>query len=186
MHKVLVIIMLGEAVAPIRLSLIVLKITDVDPLELDLYFERFINEHREQMPDFDIDFSWDERDDVTDYIFKRYGKEHTTLLATYSTFKGKSIIRELGKVVGLPKAEIDKIIDNPTATGRSIMNLAKPIFKYGKKIEGFPNYLSIHAGGVLISEKPLNYPHRSPINAERFPRHSFRYVSWRRIGFSQI
>ncbi|MEL6988836.1 MAG: PHP domain-containing protein, partial [Bacteroidota bacterium] len=84
-----------------------LHITDVDPLELDLYFERFINPHRTSPPDFDIDFSWDERDDVTDYVFKRYGKEHTALLATYSTFKGKSIIRELGKVFGLPKADID-------------------------------------------------------------------------------
>jgi len=73
-----------------------LGITDVDPLELDLYFERFINPHRSSPPDFDIDFSWDERDDVTDYIFKRYGHRHTALLATYNTFKGRSIIRELG------------------------------------------------------------------------------------------
>ena len=63
-----------------------LNITDVDPLELDLYFERFINPHRSSPPDFDIDFSWNNRDDVTDYIFKRYGKENTALLATYNTF----------------------------------------------------------------------------------------------------
>ena len=76
-----------------------LYITDVDPLELDLYFERFINPYRSSPPDFDIDFSWDERDDVTDYIFKRYGHQHTALLATYNTFKGKSTIRELGKSI---------------------------------------------------------------------------------------
>ncbi|TVQ49930.1 MAG: PHP domain-containing protein, partial [Saprospirales bacterium] len=63
-----------------------LYITDVDPLELDLYFERFINPHRTSPPDFDIDFSWNERDQVTDYVFKRYGEEHTALLATYNTF----------------------------------------------------------------------------------------------------
>ncbi len=133
-----------------------LFITDVDPMDLDLYFERFINPHRSSLPDFDIDFSWDERDDVTDYIFKRYGKEHTALLATYNTFKGKSIIRELGKVLGLPKADIDLIVNEPQATDKH-HPFAKHIFKYGKYIEGFPNYLSIHAGGILISEEPLNY-----------------------------
>ncbi|NNE26705.1 MAG: DNA polymerase III subunit alpha [Saprospiraceae bacterium] len=133
-----------------------LFITDVDPMDLDLYFERFINPHRTSPPDFDIDFSWDERDDVTDYIFKRYGKEHTALLATYNTFKGKSIIRELGKVLGLPKADIDTVVNEPLAKEKH-HPFAKHIFKYGKFIEGFPNYLSIHAGGILISEEPLNY-----------------------------
>lgn len=133
-----------------------LYITDVDPMDLDLYFERFINPHRSSPPDFDIDFSWDERDDVTDYIFKRYGKEHTALLATYSTFKGKSIIRELGKVLGLPKNDIDIIVNEPMSTEKH-HPFAKHIFKYGKFIEGFPNHLSIHAGGILISEEPLNY-----------------------------
>ena len=134
-----------------------LGITDVDPLELDLYFERFINPHRTSPPDFDIDFSWDERDDVTDYIFKRYGREHTALLATYNTFKGKSIIRELGKVVGLPKSDIDVIVDHPLDTDRH-HPFGKHLFRYGKMIEGMPNYLSIHAGGILISERPL-YEH---------------------------
>jgi len=131
-------------------------ITDVDPMDLDLYFERFINPHRTSPPDFDIDFSWDERDDVTDYVFKRYGKEHTALLATYNTFKGKSIIRELGKVLGLPKADIDLIVNQPHASEKH-HPFAKHIFKYGKLIEGFPNHLSIHAGGILISEEPLSY-----------------------------
>jgi len=122
-----------------------LYITDVDPLELDLYFERFINPHRSSPPDFDIDFSWSDRDDVTEYIFNRYGIEHTALLATYNTFKGKSIIRELGKVFGLPKKEIDVIVDEPLASQKH-HPYAKYIFNYGKKIDGFPNYLSINAG----------------------------------------
>lgn len=133
-----------------------LYITDVDPLELDLYFERFINPHRTSPPDFDIDFSWSERDDVTEYIFERYGRNHTALLATYNTFKGKSIIRELGKVFGLPKADIDTIVDEPLAADKHHA-FARHIFHYGKLMEGFPNYLSIHAGGVLISERPLYY-----------------------------
>lgn len=89
-----------------------LFITDVDPLELDLYFERFINPRRTSPPDFDIDFSWDERDDVTDYIFKRYGREHTALLATYNTFQYAAAVRELGKAFGLQKSDIDYIVDN--------------------------------------------------------------------------
>ncbi|MCL4107774.1 UNVERIFIED_CONTAM: hypothetical protein GTU68_027159 [Idotea baltica] len=171
-----------------------LYITDVDPLELDLYFERFINPHRSSPPDFDIDFSWDERDDVTDYIFKRYGREHTALLATYNTFKGKSIIRELGKVLGLPKADIDLIVRNPLA--KELHHpFAKHIFKYGKLIEGFPNYLSIHAGGIIISEEPINYytplqlmPKGFPIThfdmygAEDLAFHKFDVLSQRGLG----
>lgn len=171
-----------------------LYITDVDPLELDLYFERFINPHRTSPPDFDIDFSWDERDDVTDYIFKRYGKEYTALLATYNTFKGKSIIRELGKVVGLPKADIDMIVNYPNEPEKH-HHFAKHIFKYGKMIEGFPNYLSIHAGGILISERPLSYhtalqmmPKGFPIThfdmygAEDLEFHKYDVLSQRGLG----
>jgi len=89
-----------------------LRITDVDPIELDLYFERFLNLKRKSPPDFDIDYSWKERDEVTEYIFKRYGRQHTALLGAMSTFKGKSIIRELGKVYGLPKSEIDALVES--------------------------------------------------------------------------
>ena len=159
-----------------------LNITDVDPLELDLYFERFINPHRTSPPDFDIDFSWDERDDVTDYIFKRYGKEHTALLATYNTFKGKSIIRELGKVFGLPKADIDLIVDYPMDTDRH-HHFAKHIFRFGKLIEGFPNYLSIHAGGILISEKPLNYHTALQLMPKGFPIVHFDMYGAEDIGY---
>lgn len=159
-----------------------LYITDVDPLELDLYFERFINPHRTSPPDFDIDFSWDERDDVTDYIFKRYGKEYTALLATYNTFKGKSIIRELGKVFGLPKTEIDTIVDEPLATEKHHA-LAKHIFRFGKRIEGFPNYLSIHAGGVLISEKPINYFTALQLMPKGFPITHFDMYGAEDLGF---
>ena len=90
-----------------------LRITDVDPIELDLYFERFINPKRTSPPDFDIDYSWKERDEVLDYIFKRYGHAHTALLGAMSTFRDKSIYRELGKVHGLPKGEIDAFLKHP-------------------------------------------------------------------------
>ena len=159
-----------------------LFITDVDPLELDLYFERFINPHRSSPPDFDIDFSWDERDQVTDYIFKRYGTEHTALLATYSTFKGKSIIRELGKVLGLPKADIDCIVNEPMAEHKH-HPFARHIFHYGKMIEKFPNYLSIHAGGVVISQQPINYHSALQMMPKGFPITHFDMYHGEDMGF---
>lgn len=133
-----------------------LKITDVDPIELDLYFERFINPKRTSPPDFDIDYSWKDRDDVQDYIFKRYGREHTALLGTMSTFKGNSILRELGKVHGLPKEEIDELIKNPNdeLNKNSITKRIKDLIP---QLMNFPNLRSIHAGGILISEKPITY-----------------------------
>ncbi|HVB02911.1 MAG TPA: DNA polymerase III subunit alpha [Chitinophagaceae bacterium] len=131
-----------------------LRITDVDPIELDLYFERFLNPYRTSPPDFDIDFSWKDRDEVIDYVFKRYGRDHVALLGMYSTFQRSAIIRELGKVFGLPKAEIDALVDNPRALlGED--RFQKQILRYGKLLENFPNHLSIHPGGMLISEKPI-------------------------------
>ena len=190
-----------------------LRITDVDPIELDLYFERFINPKRSTPPDFDIDYSWKERDQVLDYIFKRYGHAHTALLGTCSNFRERSMMRELGKVYGLPKAEIDALAGQrrqwqqtveeswPEADYHSGLNgwparkfamgdkdpgekapgekapggmvslqagregqagraggpdaLTEKIFAMAARLDGFPNLRSIHAGGVLISEKPI-------------------------------
>ncbi|SDL84359.1 DNA polymerase III subunit alpha [Pedobacter antarcticus] len=134
-----------------------LRITDVDPIELDLYFERFLNAERSSPPDFDIDYSWDEREDVQDYIFKRYGREHTALLGTMSTFKDRSIIREIGKVMGLPKSEIDGFTDPSLAAVNRDNNTFKKIMTIYELMGKMPNQRSIHAGGVLISEEPITY-----------------------------
>ena len=131
-----------------------LRITDVDPIELDLYFERFINLFRKNPPDFDIDFSWRDRDDITQFIFKTF--KHTALIAVYNTFKYKASIRELGKVFGLPKLEIDKLSRGDFDV-KKIDQLSKLVLIYSKLIQGFPNYLGIHAGGILISEQPIHY-----------------------------
>jgi len=128
-----------------------LHITDVDPIGLDLYFERFLNPHRTSPPDFDIDFSWRDRDEIIDYMMKRYGRNHTTLLGMYPTFQYNAIVRELGKVFGLPKAEIDHL----AAKGYSEDKIQRTILRYGKLLQNFPSGLSIHPGGILISEKPL-------------------------------
>jgi DNA-directed DNA polymerase III PolC len=161
-----------------------LRITDVDPIELDLYFERFLNPYRTSPPDFDIDFAHNERNQVTDYIFKRYGLQKTVLLATYNTFKGKSIIRELGKVFGLPKPEIDAIARNSDLfSGQERGKIADLIFKYSKELENMPNYLSIHAGGILISEKPISCYTATDLPPKGFPITHFDMFAAEDMGF---
>jgi DNA polymerase-3 subunit alpha len=131
-----------------------LGITNVDPIALNLYFERFINPYRPEPPDFDIDFSWDERDEVITYVRERHGKEQVGLLCSYQTFKGKSTVRELGKVLGLQKKEIELILREPLAQKKH-HPAASQIFKHGKRILGLPSHLSMHSGGIIISDYPL-------------------------------
>jgi DNA polymerase III alpha subunit len=128
-----------------------LRITDVDPIELNLYFERFLNPHRTSPPDFDIDFSHTDRDEVMDYIFKRYGKKQVALLGAYSTFQRDAIIQQLGKVFGLPKDEYKQL----QKTGVAADTIQALILKYGKLLYNFPNIMSLHPCGMLISEKPM-------------------------------
>lgn len=131
-----------------------LRITDVDPIELDLYFERFINLYRKNPPDFDLDFSWTDRDDIIKFVFKSF--KHTALITVYNTFKYRSSIREIGKVFGLPKTEIDVLIKG-NEHQKQLDRIASFVLQYSRYIQGFPNYLGIHAGGVIISEKPIHY-----------------------------
>lgn len=133
-----------------------LRITDVDPLELDLYFERFMNEHRSSPPDFDIDFCWKERNEIIRYIFSRF--EHVSLLGSYVTFQKRAVIREIAKVFGLPKEEIDQLVETlrPLSLEHPNETLHKLVLNYASYIHGLPNYLSIHAGGILISRKPIH------------------------------
>ena len=131
-----------------------LRITDVDPIELDLYFERFINLYRVNPPDFDIDFSWRDREEMTQYIFDTF--QNAVLLGTYVTFKHRGVVRELGKVFGLPKSEIDLLAEGRYQPSK-LDEVSRLVLKYGELIKGMPNYLSIHASGILISEKPVHW-----------------------------
>lgn len=158
-----------------------LRITDVDPVDLDLYFERFINESRTSPPDFDIDFSWNERDDVIRYIFEKHGTAHTALLATYSTFQSRAVIRELGKVFGLPKAEIDLLVDNRKHPDTPD-HITKLIYNYAQRIHDFPSHLSIHAGGILISEKPIYYYTATNLPPKDFPITQFSMLEAEDLG----
>lgn len=173
-----------------------LKITDVDPIELDLYFERFINLYRQNPPDFDIDFSWQDRDQIIQYIFDKYGEEHTCLQATYTTFQLNSALRELGKVYGLPTAEIEELSAMVTdGKTKQLEKLQEEIVFYAGQLINFPRNLSIHASGILISSEPIfNYtatshpPKGFPIcqfdmyNAEDLGLYKFDILSQRGLG----
>ncbi|HZE84060.1 MAG TPA: PHP domain-containing protein, partial [Puia sp.] len=128
-----------------------LRITDVDPIELNLYFERFLNPHRTSPPDFDIDFSWRDRDEVIDFIFKRYGKRQVALLGSYPTFQWDAIIQQLGKVFGQTPEDIRRL----QRTHVPEDNDQRLILKYGVLLKNFPNSLSIHPCGIIISEEPM-------------------------------
>ena len=156
-----------------------LRITDVDPVELDLYFERFINLYRKNPPDFDIDFSWMDRDDVTRFIFKRF--PNSSLLAVYNTFQYKAVVRELGKVFGLPKHEID-VLSKGKFDIKKLDQLNKLVLRYGALIQGFPNYLSIHAAGILISEKPIHYYTATFMPPKGYPTTQFDMIVAEDVG----
>lgn len=130
----------------------ILGITNVDPIELNLFFERFINAFRNSPPDFDIDFSWKDRNAVTAYIFSKY--KNSALMGTYVTFKRKAVARELGKVFGLPKENIDKLSDGYFSYNH-LDELEKLVLRYSSLIEGFPNYLSVHSSGIVILQKSV-------------------------------
>ncbi|MCW9036350.1 DNA polymerase III subunit alpha [Altibacter sp.] len=156
-----------------------LRITDVDPIELDLYFERFINLYRKNPPDFDLDFSWKDRDDITAFIFRRF--KNTALLTVYNTFKYKASVRELGKVFGLPTLEIE-LLSKGEYTYKELDKLSRLVITYSKYIQGFPNYLGIHAGGILISEKPIHYYTATFMPPKGFPTTQFDMVVAEDIG----
>lgn len=156
-----------------------LRITDVDPIELDLYFERFINLYRKNPPDFDIDFSWTDRDDVTEFIFREF--KNTALLTVYNTFKAKAAIRELGKVFGLPKSEID-MLSSGDYNYQKLDQLSQLVVRYSSLLIGFPNYLGIHASGILISEKPIHYYTPTFMPPKGFATTQFDMVTAEDIG----
>lgn len=156
-----------------------LFITDVDPMELDLYFERFINLYRVNPPDFDIDFSHRDRPIMTEYIFNRF--KNVALLGTYVTFQARGVIRELGKVFGLPKDEIDNLCDGNFQAGR-LDTIATLVLRYTQLLQGMPNYLSIHAGGILITEKPVHWFSATNMPPKGFPTTQFDMVIAEDVG----
>ncbi|MBA4495273.1 DNA polymerase III subunit alpha [Paenactinomyces guangxiensis] len=149
----------------------VLKITDVDPIRYHLLFERFLNPERISMPDIDIDFNYERRDEVIRYVMEKYGKDRVAQIITFGTMAPRAAVRDVGRVMGVPYREVDqaakmipgspgmtldraiqmeprlKQLYNNPRTGRLLHTVSK--------VEGMPRHASTHAAGVVISQAPL-------------------------------
>jgi DNA polymerase-3 subunit alpha len=147
-----------------------LRITDLDPLEYDLLFERFLNPDRISMPDIDIDFCMRRRGEVIQYVADKYGRDHVAQIITFGTLAAKAAIRDVGRVMGLPYAKVDRIAKLVPDMTRSLAEVAKEdplrsevardpevakIIEVGSRLEGLTRHASVHAAGVVITPGEL-------------------------------
>ncbi len=145
-----------------------LGITDLDPIEHDLLFERFLNPERVSMPDFDIDFCMENRDRVIDYVAERYGRDSVSQIITFGTMAAKAVVRDVGRVLGHPYGFVDKIaklvpfdlkmtLERALAESQDLRQLhesndeVRELIEMGRKLEGLARNASKHAGGVVIA-----------------------------------
>ena len=165
-----------------------LKITDIDPIKYNLLFERFLNPERISMPDIDIDFCYERREEVIDYVKRKYGADHVAQIITFGTMGAKLAIRDVGRVLDIPYNKVDKIAKEiPNALGMTIdkaletnPNLkamyeqdqeTKTIINISKELEGMLRHASTHAAGVVISKNPIDeyvplYKHQDAISTQ--------------------
>jgi error-prone DNA polymerase len=136
-----------------------LGITAVDPIGMDLLFERFMSEGRKEIPDVDVDFAHQDREKVIQYVYDRYGRTHAAMAAEVVTYHTRSAIRDVGKAIGLTIAQVDAIAKEFDAresldgvTGEGIGGL---LIALCKRIDGFPRHMGIHSGGMVITRDPL-------------------------------
>jgi len=170
--RIMNMMMLGRGSAANSLVAYCLGLTQVDPLEHNLFFERFLNLGRSSPPDIDLDFSWKERDSIVKYVFDKYGSDRVAMISTTVTFRARSAFREVAKVFGISEAEISEYSQYiPWTSAENLPHLAekfpearhlkfndepwKTIVNIAQKIAGFPRHLSIHPGGVVISPEPI-------------------------------
>ena len=149
-----------------------LRITDVDPIKYNLIFERFLNPERVTMPDIDIDFCIRRRQEVIDYVGRKYGEDHVVQIVTFGTMKAKAAIRDVGRVLNFPYAEVDNIakqvpfdpkmtLDKALVLSKGLADLyngderVKELVDMARKIEGMPRNASTHAAGVVITKRPV-------------------------------
>ncbi len=150
-----------------------LRITDLDPIPYNLLFERFLNPERISMPDIDVDFCQDRRDEVIKYVTQKYGQDHVTQIITYGTMMAKGVIRDVGRVLDIPYAEVDKVaklvpnklnisLKEAMEQEPKLKELAKKeprmaeLMEIALGLEGQVRHASKHAAGVVISQEPLN------------------------------
>ena len=148
-----------------------LEITNIDPLQYGLLFERFLNPERVSMPDIDIDFCYERREEVIDYVVSKYGADHVAQIITFGTMLAKGAIRDVGRVMDLPLSEVDRIAKLvPEELGVTLEEAlqtpeikqlynsdpeVKQLLDLAQGIEGMPRHASKHAAGIVISSEPL-------------------------------
>lgn len=149
-----------------------LNITDIDPMEYSLYFERFLNPERVSMPDIDMDFGDTRRNEVVDYVRRKYGDDHVAQIVTFGTMAARGVIRDVGRVMGMPYAEVDQIakqvpntlhitLDDALRLSKPLSELyetderVKELIDTARKLEGMPRNASTHAAGVVITKRPV-------------------------------
>jgi len=145
-----------------------LGITNVDPISQDLLFERFLSEEREGFPDIDLDIAHQDREQVIQYVYNKYGREHAAMVCEVITYRARSAVRDVGKALGLSLAQVDTIAKSLdahavfTATPEQRATALAPHGSVGRQlyelcaaIDGFPHHLSIHVGGFVITGEPL-------------------------------
>ena len=149
-----------------------LRITDIDPIEYDLIFERFLNEERISPPDIDIDFCENRRGEVIEYVTRKYGRENVAQIITFGTMKAKAVVRDVGRVLDMPYAEVDKIakmipfdlkmtLDKALEESPALKDAyqkdarVKDLIDISRRLEGTTRHASTHAAGVVISPAPL-------------------------------
>lgn len=157
-----------------------LGITDLDPIKYSLFFERFLNPNRKSMPDIDIDFCVERRSEVVDYVTRKYGRDSVAQIITFGTMQAKAVVRDVGRALGLPFADVDpiaklipeRLVDENGEPRHVTIELAmehepklrdlllqdataKRLMTIAKVLEGLNRHASVHAAGVVISDKPL-------------------------------
>ena len=151
-----------------------LTITDLDPIRFGLLFERFLNPERVSMPDFDVDFCQDRRDEVIRYVQSRYGRDQVAQIITFGTLQARGVLRDVGRVLEMPYGQVDKLCklvpQNPTnpvtlaqaiesepqlQAARNSEPVVKRAFDIAKKLEGLNRHASTHAAGIVIGDRPL-------------------------------
>ena len=165
-----------------------LRITDIDPIKYSLLFERFLNPERVSMPDIDIDFCYERREEVIDYVKRKYGDDHVAQIITFGTMKAKAAIRDVGRVLDIPYNKVDKIakeipfdlgmtIDKALEVNPALRELyetdseTKEVIDISKQMEGMLRHASTHAAGVVISKDPVDeyvplYKHQESISTQ--------------------
>ena len=148
-------------------------ITDLDPIHYGLIFERFLNPERVSMPDIDVDFCYEHRQDVIDYVVEKYGKDCVSQIVTFGTMSARAVIKDVGRVLDLPFSMVDSIaklvpreigitIDKALKENPDLRHMyendetVRNLIDKSKKLEGLPRHASMHAAGVLISGKPVD------------------------------